>query len=88
MTQYISELSVTYGFTLIDISTDYVFDGKDTPELGYQPSDPVAPTNLYGVTKAAGERVVLAGLAGHGKGMILGAGIVLLASLLSATAVH
>ena len=71
VTQYISELSITHGFSLIYISTDYVFDGKNTPEIGYQPSDAVGPTNLYGVTKEAGERVVLAGLAGGGKGMIL-----------------
>ena len=41
---------------LIHISTDYVFDGsKSAP---YVESDPVAPINVYGVTKAKGEAAI------------------------------
>jgi dTDP-4-dehydrorhamnose reductase len=40
----------------IHVSTDYVFSGqKDTP---YVESDPVAPINMYGISKAAGEMAI------------------------------
>lgn len=41
---------------LIHISTDYVFDG--TKPGAYVESDPIAPINAYGRSKAAGERAV------------------------------
>jgi dTDP-4-dehydrorhamnose reductase len=48
---------------LIHISTDYVFDGKaDKP---YREIDPVSPVNVYGHSKAEGEKAVLAGPGKH-----------------------
>jgi dTDP-4-dehydrorhamnose reductase len=38
------------------VSSDYVFGG-DEPK-GYEEDDPVGPVNAYGVSKAAGERLV------------------------------
>jgi dTDP-4-dehydrorhamnose reductase len=41
---------------IVYLSTDYVFDGKkDKP---YVEDDPTSPLNLYGLTKAAGEKTI------------------------------
>jgi dTDP-4-dehydrorhamnose reductase len=44
------------GARCLYVSTDYVFSGERMG--GYVEEDPVAPVNLYGVSKAAGERAV------------------------------
>ena len=45
------------GCQFIHISTDYVFDGeKKTP---YLPADSINPLNVYGASKADGERLVV-----------------------------
>src|ERR1700739_1645255 len=41
------------GARVFMVSTDYVFGGKGTRP--YEASDPVAPLNVYGASKAAGE---------------------------------
>lgn len=43
------------GARFVYVSTDYVFDGE-TP-WGYAEDGPVAPLSVYGVSKAAGERL-------------------------------
>lgn len=44
------------GATLVQISTDLVFDGEKAP---YAVGDEVCPTNSYGLSKAAGEAAAL-----------------------------
>jgi dTDP-4-dehydrorhamnose reductase len=41
---------------LFYISTDYLYDGKSSRP--YEPADALAPLNVYGASKAAGERAV------------------------------
>jgi dTDP-4-dehydrorhamnose reductase len=45
------------------LSTDYVFDGRK--QSAYVESDPIAPLNVYGRTKADGEDAVRAAAPGH-----------------------
>ncbi|EIW69634.1 hypothetical protein TREMEDRAFT_68791 [Tremella mesenterica DSM 1558] len=45
-----------YGFTLIVISTDYVFNGKNPP---YETDSPTDPLNAYGQSKVDAEQAVL-----------------------------
>jgi dTDP-4-dehydrorhamnose reductase len=58
------------GTPLLHISTDYVFDGvapldKDGRPRPYVESDPTGPSSVYGQTKLAGERQVLAASPKH-----------------------
>ena len=51
-------LLAKYGRRIIQVSTDYVFDG--TAHLPYKEEDSVNPVSVYGSTKLAGEEAVLA----------------------------
>ena len=51
------------GRPIIQLSTDYVFDGA--LERPYREDHPVAPINAYGATKFAGERAVAAANPAH-----------------------
>ncbi|KAK2461286.1 hypothetical protein APHAL10511_006813 [Amanita phalloides] len=53
---HLASLSERIGFTLVYISTDYVFDGTSPP---YLPTSPTNPLQLYGQTKRDGELAVL-----------------------------
>ena len=55
---YLGELALTYGFTLLHISTNYVFDGMHTCPL--TETMPPQPINAYGKSKWAGEKKLLA----------------------------
>jgi dTDP-4-dehydrorhamnose reductase len=59
------------GARCVFVSTDYVFDGRDPK--GYEEDGPVRPVNVYGVSKAAGER--LCGLACPGSLVVRGSGL-------------
>lgn len=62
----LAEMARRHGAWLVHYSTDYVFDGsKPDP---YREGDPVAPLNVYGRTKLAGEEAVQAS---GGKHLIL-----------------
>jgi dTDP-4-dehydrorhamnose reductase len=51
-----AKLALQLNARFIHYSTDYVFDGsKESP---YLESDPIAPLNQYGETKALGERAI------------------------------
>jgi len=53
---HLAQLSKALKFTLVYISTDYVFDGTSPP---YTPQAATNPVNLYGQTKRDGELAVL-----------------------------
>ena len=49
----LARIAAENNLTLVQLSTDYVFDGDtDRP---WREDDPVAPLNVYGASKAAGE---------------------------------
>jgi dTDP-4-dehydrorhamnose reductase len=55
-TRNVSVLARELGAKLCYLSTDYVFEGSSTRP--YEPEDPVDPLNIYGASKAAGEKAV------------------------------
>ncbi|KNZ61819.1 uncharacterized protein VP01_1352g1 [Puccinia sorghi] len=58
VTEHLAELSNQFGFKMIYICTDYVFDGN-APMGGYDVDATPNPTNFYGKTKLAGEQAML-----------------------------
>src|SRR5687768_9216534 len=50
----LARLSKQYDTTLVQYSTDFVFDGSSTRP--YRPDDPVNPLSTYGRSKLIGER--------------------------------
>ncbi len=52
----LAEIAKQQGAQLIQISTDYVFDGKHSKP--YQPKDQTAPQNIYGISKRNGEKAL------------------------------
>jgi len=51
------------GLPIIHLSTDYIYAG--TRSGPHREDDPVAPRNIYGASKAAGDRAVAAGNPAH-----------------------
>jgi dTDP-4-dehydrorhamnose reductase len=60
---HVAKACANVGIPLMHISTDYVFDG--TKRDPYAEDDPVAPINVYGASKAAGEDEVRRRTAHH-----------------------
>jgi dTDP-4-dehydrorhamnose reductase len=52
----LAEACAERGVPLVHISTDYVFDGSKP--AAYVEDDPIAPLNVYGHSKAAGESAI------------------------------
>ena len=55
-TRNVARVAQKLGRKLFYVSTDYVFDGAS--HRPYEPDDPVHPLNVYGASKAAGEKAV------------------------------
>lgn len=53
----LAKATSAFGIEFITISTDYVFDGKNSD--GYLPSDLPNPINAYGMAKYLGEKLAL-----------------------------
>jgi dTDP-4-dehydrorhamnose reductase len=59
----VAQACAAAGVPLVQISTDYVFDGRKRD--AYVEGDPIAPIGAYGRSKAAGERAVRQATAHH-----------------------
>ncbi len=60
---YLAAAAKELDIPIVQVSTDYVFDGNGIVENGkirpYIESDPIDPQSAYGSTKAAGEKAVM-----------------------------
>jgi dTDP-4-dehydrorhamnose reductase len=56
-TENVARVASETGSRLFYVSTDYLFDGAS--QRPYEPNDTVAPLNVYGASKAAGEKAVM-----------------------------
>jgi len=52
----VARVASEFGARIFYVSTDYVFDG--TSSRAYEPADPIHPLNVYGASKAAGEKAI------------------------------
>lgn len=55
-TENVARAASEFGARLLFVSTDYLYDG--TANRPYEPTDAIAPLNVYGQSKAAGEKAV------------------------------
>ncbi len=71
--EHIARACARAGARLIHVSTDYVFNGNfdGAAPRPYEPSDEPAPQGVYGHSKLAGERAVLAALPGARDGIVV-----------------
>ncbi|GJE29940.1 dTDP-4-dehydrorhamnose reductase, partial [Methylobacterium oxalidis] len=60
---YLAAATRAAGIPLLQVSTDYVFDGSKPG--AYEPDDPINPRSVYGASKAAGELAVRTGNPRH-----------------------
>ena len=67
--QCISEALRKINGRLLQISTDYVFDG--TKNQPYKPNDAINPINVYGKSKAAAEKIIENVFDNDGGGLII-----------------
>ncbi|MAL78040.1 MAG: dTDP-4-dehydrorhamnose reductase [Sneathiella sp.] len=61
--EYLAQAAKAAAIPLLHISTDFVFDGRKTG--AYVETDAIAPLNVYGASKAAGEARIAATLEKH-----------------------
>jgi dTDP-4-dehydrorhamnose reductase len=55
-TENVARAASEFGARIFFVSTDYLYDGR--ANRPYEPTDAIAPLNVYGQSKAAGERAV------------------------------
>ncbi|WP_132249405.1 dTDP-4-dehydrorhamnose reductase [Methylobacterium segetis] len=60
---YLAAATKAAGIPLVQVSTDYVFDGSKPG--AYEPEDAINPQSVYGASKAAGELAVRTGNPRH-----------------------